>query len=382
MSPMSVAARACGLCIFGLTVASVLDHQVWSNVPRNLDVADLFSGVASVSLAAREHARQASTFDIKDSKDQDICSETGFRMAMTLVLGVRENGLVAIAPVCSSFVCLNCWNTKRNKNNYAGDESYTPVKVGNFIARASAFLLCLAVARGVHVILENPASSMLFSFLQPSLSCIPGLQFIITHRCVWSTERYGMRYKKAFKFMATGPWLKPVEQKCQCPSQKDSSCHKPLVRLDAKGRRYGLLKNLLESASYPTNLGFALVEAWLAAPPVYVALAMENIRTPSKRKAGQESQDPWPADPKEGESEEAWPEGEHDELSKPVVAQPVVTDDEWAWSEGEMEKVKKDNRAKVAKSDNKRPRPQDTKDDPWPEDDKDDSELLAWPGDW
>ena len=61
------AGRACQLMIFGLTVASVLDDPVWSCAPRNLDVADLWSGVAAVSAAALlEPYTHALAFDIKD----------------------------------------------------------------------------------------------------------------------------------------------------------------------------------------------------------------------------------------------------------------------------------------------------------------------------
>ena len=355
------AGRACQLVVFGLTVASVLDDPVWSCAPRNLDVAELWSGVAAVSAAALHCHQRAETFDILDSPDQDICAEFGFRKAVSMVMRVRANGLVAMAPVCSSFCTLNAANTKRCRDNLGGDETYLPVKQGNFMAKAAAFLLCLALARSAHAFLENPASSCLFNFLRPTLSLISGLCFTITDRCCWSAEPFGQRYKKPWKFLSTGPWLAPIAQRCACPSSALSSkpAHLSLVYLDAKGRPCGHRSALRSSGAYPAKLGQALIDAWLAAPPVQVAMApishsaaSETSPTfpragsrarvsgksrvancPSKRKL--ESQDPWPDSSSDTEASwgGAWPEDCQGSASPALwtLAASQDSDSDWGW---------------------------------------------------
>jgi hypothetical protein len=347
------AGRACQLVIFGLTVASVLDDPIWSCAPRNLDVADLWSGVAAVSAAARQLNQRAETFDILDGPDQDICAESGFRKVVSMVMRVRENGLVGMAPVCSSFCTLNAANTKRSKHNLGGDETYLPVKEGNFMAKAAAFLLCLALARSVHAFLENPASSCLFNYLQPTLSLIPGLHFAITDRCCWSTEPFGQRYKKPWKFLSTGRWL-ALGQRCKCPSSVSGgeAAHLSLVYLDAKGRRCGNRSALKDSGAYPAKLGRALIDSWMAALPVCLEMsasvtlpvaprerrphvskaagASETAQGRSKRKA--ESQDPWPESNSDAESisGSAWPEDSQDfasSASSATVASKDLNDD-------------------------------------------------------
>ena len=100
----------CSLLIFGLTVSSVLDS---ASEQRNLDVAELWSGVEAIVSAARVAGLTAEPFDkfrvpgVTDTDDpdttEDILLEAGFRRALRLVLRLRPGGLLWMAPVCSSW---------------------------------------------------------------------------------------------------------------------------------------------------------------------------------------------------------------------------------------------------------------------------------------
>ena len=64
-------------------------------------------------------------------------------------------------------VFLNLRNTKRTKvggPRFGGNLKYLPVRHGNRMAEMAAFLFLVAVARGVHVVVENPASNMMFNY--------------------------------------------------------------------------------------------------------------------------------------------------------------------------------------------------------------------------
>ena len=124
-------ARTCTYVLFGLTEASVLSNPVWSDGDRNLHVFEVWSGAAAVQRAPLACRFTAEAFDIKNSKSEDILSEDGFHLAVQKVTRLRPGGLLAMAPVCSSFVGLNAVNTKRSKRSVSGDTSYRPAKEGN-----------------------------------------------------------------------------------------------------------------------------------------------------------------------------------------------------------------------------------------------------------
>lgn len=177
-------ARECPLILFGVSVAQALDEMDALAAARNLDVVELWSGVESVTRAARATGFRATSFDlvrvpgvtdVGGPGSEDITTAVGFRKALSYVARLRPGGLLAEAPVCSSFVFPNSSNTKRKRDNIAGDLKYPPVQLGNLMANIAAFFLVVACARGVHGFLENPAGSLMFHFLQPVLRHLPFL---------------------------------------------------------------------------------------------------------------------------------------------------------------------------------------------------------------
>lgn len=202
-----------------------------------------------------------------------------------------------MAPVCSSFTFANTANTKRTRTDFSGDPScpsvsplffaelatvtqqrhvmkqqmqlrthacLTKVQAGNHMAEVAVFLLMVAAARGVHACLENPAGSMLFSYVREHLEPLqPLLATSIADRCHYSGEPVGSRYKKPYKFLATGKWIHAVSGRCQCIPRQ----HIALMKTDARGRSSGT-SGLKASQAYPDKLGQALVAAWAGTPGV------------------------------------------------------------------------------------------------------------------
>lgn len=285
------AARCCDIILFGkYTVSGVLDDATLHAASRDLDVAELWGGVAAVTAAALSKGYRAEAFDINRVPGltdvdgpmcEDLTTELGLQKAMSQVLRLRPGALLAMAPVCSTFVFPNTSNTKRSSKCWQGDESYLPVQHGNLMAREAAFLMCAAVARDVHFFIENPAGSMIFSFLQSTLDLFPGLAKCIGDRCAYSMEPLGQRFKKPYKFVTSGPWL--TLDKCTCPGV----IHEKLMASDEQGRVTGNLQSLRASAAYPAALGAAIVEAWEGARSVatYDLVQMSNVQTPKVRPA-------------------------------------------------------------------------------------------------
>jgi hypothetical protein len=176
------------------------------------------------------------------------------------VLRLRKGGLLWMAPVCSSFVFANSANTKRTSENVIGDETYEPVLLGNLMARAAAFLMAVAAARGVEAAIENPASSMIFRY-PPMHTVLHGLnaRVALTDCCPFSTIKFGQRFLKQFKIAATGTWITRMVRKCRCPG----GLHVQLMSTSPSGAVSGT-KALKQSQAYPPKFGQAVIEAWLA----------------------------------------------------------------------------------------------------------------------
>lgn len=289
------------IVLFGrYSVQGVLNDPEWASLARDLDVVELWSGVESVVQAARRKGYRAAPFDlnrIPGTTDvagpftEDITSEVGFKAALCLVLRVRESGLVGMAPVCSSWVFANTANTKRNRDNYEGNEDYPAVRQGNQMAQTAAFLMSVALARDVHVYIENPAGSMLFSYLRPMLGMYENLHYSTADRCAYSREPFGKRCKKPYKFLSSGPWLGPSLLPCACPSRT----HLQLMMTDGKGHVTGNLPLMQMSASYPAALGRAIIRAWEGAGPVQMSRVLVRRVQVLKRAAKECSavEDPW-----------------------------------------------------------------------------------------
>ena len=264
----------CSLIIFGLTISSVLDS---ASDQRDLDVVELWSGVGAIVAAATAAGFMAMPFDkfrtkgVTDTADpdttEDILLEAGFRKALSLVLRLRPGGLLWMAPVCSSWIFLNLRNTKRTTvrgKRFGGNLKYLPVQHGNRMAEMAAFLFLVAVSRGVHAVVENPASSMMFNYETFALAC--GLWskcfWAVLAHCRFSTARYGSRLGKKFKLMCSHGWVLQLACRCTCPGRKHQRLSTEKT-VGGKRRVTGLKQALKDSAAYPPKMGIAVIQAWM-----------------------------------------------------------------------------------------------------------------------
>ena len=119
---------------------------------------------------------------------------------------IKEGGLLWAAPVCRSWGWMNCSKCRRTQaDDFMGDLSYAPVKEGNCMANATAFLMELAHHRGVRVALENSSGSIIFKYKPVAeLHATLGMHPVITKRCAFDTAARGRRLLNPFQLLAAG----------------------------------------------------------------------------------------------------------------------------------------------------------------------------------
>ena len=255
-----VVARA---MVFGRDLDSVLQGATGE---RDLDVVELWSGVGSVVSAATRSGFEAVPFDKfrtagETENNEDILTESGFALALSLVLRLRPGGLLIMAPVCSSWIFLCKHQTGRCKaNGYAGDSKCRSVREGNKMAEVAAFLYTVACRRGTVAFIENPPSSTIFRH-EPVRQAVQSSSSVVVPRCAFSDEPVGKKFGKKFKFVGNAPWMQSLSRKCLCPN----GVHKKTVKENIVGgarKVWGDKAALRESGSYPPRLGQAIVDAW------------------------------------------------------------------------------------------------------------------------
>ena len=255
--------------VYGLTVAAVLNSHEWAavHVIRDLDCVEIFAGVGSIAAAAAQKGLRTAAYDkgritgVTESTE-DITTAQGFTTAINLVLRLAPHGLLFLAPDCSSWGFMNCSRCQRSEaNGYIGDVAYPKVSAGNMIAECSVFLVLLAAAREVKAALENPVGSHFFKY-GPVMDVANSLNMVeaCTNRCAFSVAPFGKRYKKKYKFLATGSWIRGVFAPCRCPGNVHLLLTKTRVGKDGRVQRNGIKVRLTESGAYPIALGHHIVE--------------------------------------------------------------------------------------------------------------------------
>ena len=277
-----LAQQWCSLVLFGHTISDFLDDPC----TRDHHVVELWSGVGSIVLAACQEGLTAVPFDKwrgsgETEVAEDILTRDGFFRAVQYVLRLVVGGLLWMAPVCSSFVFMNCSNCKRNEaNKWKGDMTYQPVIDGNLGAEIACFLFWLAWARDVEVGMENPSRSDFWKYPCIKDLCVQVLpSSALSNRCAWDTRPFGKRLLKQYKFVATGEWIQQTARKCRCPDNK----HQELVRTSESGAVSGIADQLQASAAYPRRLGRGIVDAWNSRFPGSEMGSGVQVHRPSAR---------------------------------------------------------------------------------------------------
>ena len=262
---MHPAVRSCVIAAFGFTALSILASPHFANIPRDLDVVEIFTVAESVVKAARAEGYHAEGYDYLNPHQSSVTVQDGFTQALTLAMRVRKDGLICIAPECKSFAFSCSSKTDRKAGNFAGNVASPLVQTGNRMAEIGLLLYIIALARGVHVCLENPSGSTMFSYLKNHIDklghagCAP--VYHLLDRCAYVARR--PTYKKKFKFMCSSAWFAPVVKKCNCNEGVHVNLMEQKQGKNGKMQVNGVGPRLKESGLYPIALGEAIVKAWI-----------------------------------------------------------------------------------------------------------------------
>ena len=132
-----------------------------------------------------------------------------------------------------------------------------------------AFVMSLAMSRGVEVRVENPAGSRLFQYL-PLFIVLEVLKVTttMTDACCCSQLPFGKRFIKPFELVATGMWITRMKRSCRCPG----GLHEKFMVVDDNGSVRGT--HLLKvSQAYTKKLAEAIINAGQAGEVTQVTSA-------------------------------------------------------------------------------------------------------------
>lgn len=262
---MHPAVRTCAIVAFGWTALSILTSPHFANTPRDLDVLEVFTVAESVVRAARAEGYHAEGYDYMNPHQSSVTGQAGFLQVVNLVMRVKEGGLICIAPDCKSFAFSCSSKTGRKATNFAGDRQSLFVQAGNRMAEIGLLLYIIALARGVHVCLENPSGSTIFSFLKEHIDKIVQAGwapvYCLLDRCAFVDLR--PTFKKKYKFMCSSTWFEQVVKKCNCNGGVHIELMERKQGKNGKMQVNGVGPRLRESGLYPRALGQAIVAAWI-----------------------------------------------------------------------------------------------------------------------
>ena len=255
----------------GFTVENILADPQFQTLDCDLDIIEIFAGVASIHRAAEKAGCASAAFDIlrvpgqsdcTGEESEDFSCKQGFVNAIKLVMRLKQNGLCFLAPRCGPWMWLNVVKTKRKKaNKYFGDPSYC--KEANGMAIGAIILMQVAEKREAEIALENPVKSYIFHwppFTEAMMEM--NMHSAVTHRCAWENKKkLKPKIWKKYRFIASGDWIKAVERPCPCGDRHHLRTSKTTVENGVK-KITGIASRLKESASYPATLGRAIFQAW------------------------------------------------------------------------------------------------------------------------
>ena len=169
---------------------------------------EYFSGQGELQKAFDSQVGPFAYFDIRHGPTYDISTDAGVRTAMILLLRVASGGHLHFGTPCSSWVALSRSFTKRSSYQPKGPDKahctkkqWAYLQLHNRIAKISSYLMKLATLLGHTVSLEQPVSSLLFSYA-PMVAALKDAISAPFHM-----GAFGGESPKPLKLVGTAAWL-------------------------------------------------------------------------------------------------------------------------------------------------------------------------------
>ena len=197
-------------------------------------------------------------FDIRnDDVYQDLNTDFGFLSALLWLLRLVDfESLVWFGTVCSSWIWLARGSTRRTLRGPRGNLRAPSVRAGNQMVARTAFLLCVAYAKSVTWVLEQPAKSLMSA--HPAIVWMGkrarsqlGLHFWSVHTLMVS---FGGHTVKPHQLFGDGAWMANLQRQHPGRMESSSSSSQDITRtfIDKQGnKKCSGGKGLKSTQTYP-----------------------------------------------------------------------------------------------------------------------------------
>ena len=123
---------------------------------------EMFAGDAAWSKGLRLLGYKGTTFDARYHVDWDFLTPVGFLGAICGVMMMHRGGVLLGAPPCSTWVFMSMSSTGRHLD-VMGNTHSPYVQAQNALVGRLIYVLALCMDRGIFWLIEQPASSVMFS---------------------------------------------------------------------------------------------------------------------------------------------------------------------------------------------------------------------------
>ena len=221
---------------------------------------EVFSGKGAATRVWHRAGYQCASFDFEYSKKgMNFLGHAGFALSILTVMKLMPNGVVLLAPQCSSWVVASRGTSRRSFINPMGFEGYKFVTDGNQMIARLVLLLMVVIAKcGIYVI-ENPAGTLLwqherFQYFCNKMAWVYTISFWMAHFGSPTPKRTTVMSNSKFVGMLhMGPFSR---SKC-----KKSSTTRQYRDRQGRKRFVGTSK-LKASQVYPAGFGTRLLDVY------------------------------------------------------------------------------------------------------------------------
>ena len=241
--------------------------QHWSSCARHLDMVELFCGEGNLSAAFQEKGFRTRQLDRENGPSQDLGNMTGLRSAIRAIMALKVGALLWLGPPCKNWVFLSMPQHKRKRSNaFLGEHASAQTKEANSLVYIVAALVRLAVARGVHYIIEQPIDSrMLHTACMSKALKLTHAQTTVTYLAAFCTN---FPCSKGLHLCGTAPILKALRR--NLPSNRPSE--RVYIKDDFSGCITGG-PDLEKTQHYPQEFGRAARNLIYSSPVQYLSFA-------------------------------------------------------------------------------------------------------------
>ncbi len=236
-------------------------------IARVHEACELFCGHAGFCKGVQAAGGRTTAMDVLLSANHDLTTVGGMAAALLGVMSVVKGGTVWVGFPCNTFIWLTRRTSQRSSASPEGNVLRKDVQEANQMAWFVSKLLCLAAIRGVLFVIEQPASSLLFS-----LPAINWLQTVTQCSMVrGELGAWGHQMAKPSVFMYAGPFQE-VLGRMMGPRQRKSGQRKKgyIISKVRKGENAGRRQvtgtaALAATAQYPSRFCAAMGKQVMAA---------------------------------------------------------------------------------------------------------------------